>query len=238
MTRREDNSDMAARQARVILGATCYCDAEAALTIATELARHTGAELHGVLVRDEAILSITNRPFAGIVSYSGVQATEVTTDAMFRAFQADARRFEHQLLRRAKAAALQSAFREIKGRLPEAMRKTAGSGDFIIVGFKRAVRDSNDIVLVIGEGTTVPEFAEALAKKFRKRLVVLRPKDLKSDQQIENQPRDSPDGLLTRLDQMSPAAVVLAEPISGLPSLMRIVDAARCPVILSLTQGT
>lgn len=54
----------------MILGASCYPDAEAALALALELARQMGAELHGVFVRETAVLA-AGYAHSRVVTYSG-----------------------------------------------------------------------------------------------------------------------------------------------------------------------
>lgn len=246
MARPTANDDTTGRRVRVVLGATCYADAEGALTIAAELARQVGAELHGLLVQDEAILTAAGRPRALVVSYSGGQATGVTADAMLRAFQADARRFESELTGLAKTAAIAAEFRATGGRLAEVVLQSAGSGDVAIFGFRRAMRDSGSVVLILGGQGEPPEFAAPLAQGLRKRLIVLTgaPRRKEIAKYFARRPGpapelrvcDDPDALLRRLETLSPAAVIVAADRAELPAPARLVNAARCPVILATAQ--
>jgi len=210
-------SDTTPRRTRVVLGATCFIDAEAALGLATELARQTGAELHGVLVRETAALAATTGRSGTVITYSGTRETGISAEAMVRAFRADARRFQERLSRAARAAALHAAFQQAEGPLPEAVRADARAGDIIVLGIRRVLRAGSDIVVVAPEGASVPAFAEALAQRLGRHLLRLPPGDL-----------------LARLDRMSPTAVILSGPQSELPALAKIVQTARCPVIVPL----
>lgn len=217
----EASKGLAPQHNRVILCATCYLDAEAAMNLATELAHQIGAELQGVMVRDRDSLAASGGRVSAVVSYSGVRATRVTMEDMLNAFRADARRFRDQFLRQAQDAMLSAAFQEAEGRLTEVVQSTARSGDLVVLGVKPLTQGGHDLVVVLEEGGTVPEFAKGLAHKLNKHLVAM-----SLSQQEQSDPLD-------RLDRMSPAAVILADANSDLPSLTRIIDAARCPVIVS-----
>lgn len=228
---------------RVILGASCYPDAEAALALALDLARQTGAELHGVFVRETALLA-AGYAHSRVVSYSGQRETGLTAGALARAFQADARRFEGLLARRAKAAALVSSFSEAEGHLQEELRRFAAAGDILISGFKPILPAAGCIAVILAEGQAVPGFALRLARSARKPLVALvacapeaqpgpaaapawPPGDV-----AETRLCARPEVLLRQLEHMSPVAVIVAAPLAGLPPPARIQEAARCPLVL------
>jgi hypothetical protein len=219
MTSPDTENTRAARRSRVMLYAPCYIDAEAAMDLATELARQIKAELHGILLRDRALMTETRGPVAAVVSYAGNPTRNVSSQSMIDAFQADARRFRDSLLRQAREAALSAAFEETEERLTEAMAHSAAASDVLVVGFKPMGRTGDALVVVLDDGQDMPDYAKALAQRLNKRLVALR---FGADQT----------DLLARLDRMSPAAVLLAGTQSALPPLARIVDTARCPVIV------
>ena len=216
----EPRHSMTTQRSRVLLCATCYPDAEAAMTMATELARQIGADLHGVLVRDNKAFLTTEGVVSAVVYYSGAQATGVRTEDMARAFRADARRFRDQLLRKARDATIWADFQETEGRISEAMKAASESGDVVVFGIKPILRRGNDLVVVLEEGDDLPEFVERLANRMGKHLTIL------SVQAEQNE-------LLSQLDRMSPAAVILARESAELPSIARIAEVARCPVIVS-----
>lgn len=229
------------RGPRVVLGATCYVDAEGALSLAVALARSMKADLHGLLVQDEAILSAANRPRAQAVSYSGLGTTGITADAMQQAFEADARRFEQMITAAARAAAVSAAFRADAGGLAEALRQTARAGDLAVFGFRRATRDSGSLVLLLGERDDAPEFAAPLAKALGKRLVLLRYGQQNATVAHLASHGTGPEALfantaqtvLRHLERLSPAAVIMTAYHPDMPPISRIIDAARCPVIFA-----
>ncbi|MFW8635634.1 hypothetical protein [Cribrihabitans pelagius] len=243
MTQADTGGGGAAGRARVILGASCYPDAEAALALAMELARNLGAELQGVFVRETAVLAATYS-YARVVTYSGRQEAGLNAAAMARALQADARRFEGLLARRTRAAALNSSFREAEGHLQDALSQTARAGDLLVLGYKPVLRAAGCLALILAEGQAVPDYAVRLARKAGKPLVVLvactgaagAPQgavpQTAGGSAIETRRCTPPGTLLRHLEHMSPAAVLIAAPLAGLPSIARIQDAARCPVVI------
>ncbi|CUH98278.1 hypothetical protein [Leisingera aquaemixtae] len=232
---------------RVILGASCYPDAEAALALALDLARQTGAELHGVFVRETALLA-AGYAYSRVVTYSGQRQTGLTAGALAKAFQADARRFEGLLARRAKAAALVSSFSEAEGHLQEELRRCAAAGDILISGFKPILPAAGCIAVILAEGQAVPGFALRLARSARKPLVALVACAAAAQTGPAAAPAAAPAGppgdvaetrlcaqpevLLRQLEHMSPVAVIVAAPLAGLPPPARIQEAARCPLVL------
>ncbi|WP_397543984.1 hypothetical protein [Roseovarius salis] len=226
-----------AKHFRVVLGATCYADAEGALSLAVALARQVEAELHGLLVRDEGILTAAGRPRARVVTYSGDQASAISRTEMLRAYEADARRFEERLTGLARTARVAARFNALEGRLSEVVLQSSGQGDVVILGFRRAMRDSGSVVLVLGKGHQPPAFAAPLAAGLGKRLVVLcasdedRPAALHSE--FETRRFHDREELLRQLETLSPAAVIIAADPGTLPATGRVLDAARCPVVVT-----
>jgi len=229
---------------RVVLGATCYADAEGALGIAVELARHAGADLCGLLVAEEASLTAVRTFRARVVSFSGEPAAGITETAFLQAYRADARRFAERLSGAARAARLTAEFRATEGRLWDAVQQAAGPGGVAVFGFRRAVRDSGSVVLVLGRGRDAPGFAAPLAGALKKRLVVLSQapppvSGIGPDAATASEVHlfEGAGDLLRRLETLSPAAVIVAADPAGLPPAARLVDAARCPVVFAAGAG-
>lgn len=246
-------SDNSIRRHRVILGATCYADAEAALHLAIELAKRTGAELQGLLVSDDTALSAATRPNARAVSFSGATMTRVTVDTMRTAYRGDARLFETQLLRRAAAASVRHGFRAMEGRLSRVLMETADAGDVIIFGYHRAVRDGDSIVIVLDpevggvDGDEALRLAAGLSEALHKRLIVFPGNDGQREIAAtmagrgvfspEIRPFGDAQSLLRHLEGMSPSAVIFATQNPDPALMTRIVDAARSPVIVPVSDA-
>lgn len=244
-------SDSLSRRAHVILGATCYADAEASLRVAVVLARQIGGEIHGCLVTDEAILASVAHPRARAVAYSGQSLTKVTSKSMHAAFRADAKLFEDQLLRTARQASLGTVFSEARGRFASVLHEKAVAGDLIVFGFRRAIRDGDRIVLVLGDDqpeSGILSLGVQLSAALRKRLTLFAAPELTPEitsrlsklaaPTYDLRPYIGNEALLSELDRMSPSAVVVGFRSSGIPSVMRLVNAARCPVVFPVTRST
>lgn len=216
---------------RVVLGATCYADAEGALGIAVELARFAGADLFGLLVRDEASLTALRMFRARAVSFSGESVTGITETALLQAYRADARRFAETLRGAARLARVTAGFRAAEGRLWDEVQEAAGPGGVAVFGYRRAVRDSGSVVLVQGRDRAEPGFAAPLAAAMNKRLVVLAQSGPDATPSAGAAVFDGPEDLLRRLETLSPAAVIVAAGAGALPPPARLVEAARCPVV-------
>lgn len=108
----------------VILSATCYADAEAAMPLSVLLTREVAASLEGLLVRDEGVLWAVQRPRARVVSFSGSSVRQATDAAMRRAFRPDTRLVESALFRLARQRAAGSG-------------SVGAGGGLVVVGVRR-----------------------------------------------------------------------------------------------------
>lgn len=248
-------SDPVRRRARVILGATCYADAEPGLQIAVLLAQSIGANIEGCLVADEAAIAAASLPRARSVSLSGQPIPSVDAGALMAAFRADARLFEHRLLDAARHASLQSAFQQARGALTGVLEGLAAAEDVIVYGMQRMLRSTArrdaPLVLVATDsvpGTGILKLAVDLARRMQTRLVVLAESTfveevraaldaLPEGTAAEVAPITAETPLLTRVDRMSPAAVLLGGGGPGMPPVPRLIEAARCPVILPMQEA-
>lgn len=237
-------------RARVILSATCYADAEAALYLAVLLARELGAGLHGLLVTDETVLAAAAHPHARSVSFSGQSVARVTLETMRAAFRADARLFERRLSEAAREALLDTGFSAVGGRMMAVLARFAGARDIVVVGFRRSLRDADSLVLVlgdrIGDGDQL-SLAQHLSAVSRKRLVVFAAPGREAEvaaafarqdkARYEFRPYLGTGGLLRELERMSPAAVIVATGQAEPLPVTALIDAARCPLVLTVPQG-
>lgn len=232
------------KRSRVILGATCYADAEAALNIAVAVAKQIDGELHGLLVSDEAILTAVEGPQSLTISYSGTRVAIDNAEAMRQAFRADAEHFQRRLLQLARGASLGHAFSQASGRMPRAAADIAGHGDLIVYGFRRSRGSEDGVVLIARDEpqSRLIELAGRLASALGQPLVVFAAKDqanriagMLDDIGIESaqvQALASGQSVLAELELIRPAAVLIGPGGPEAASIERLIDAARCPVIV------
>lgn len=232
------------RGGRVILGATCFADAEAALEVAVVLAKRANAELHGLLVADEAIFAALETAHALTITYSGQTMRVESAEAMRSAFRADAASFEQRLLEAARAASLAHAFTQASGRMARAAAEIAKAGDLLIYGFHRPKGGDDSLVLILGDpgqGQSMALAGELMAALGRPLTVFVPPgaepaarKALARHGIAGATVETAADqkAMLARLDRMRPAAVLLAPGWPETLGIERLVEAARAPVIV------
>lgn len=236
---------------RVILGATCYADAEGGLQIAVALAQQVRADLHGYLVADDEIMASVASPKARIVTYAGARAETVTSRSMHAAFHSDARLFQDRLAKAARLASLRMRFNEARGRLANLLSENASGGDLLVFGFRQVSRPSrrHDVVIIFGSGEPDPQLLTLgveLAGAQNVRLTLFADpawhEGLRADvkalglfrfEMIAVKTRAD---VLTRLETLSPTVVFAADSQADEPEIRRLIDAARCPVVVRFTR--
>lgn len=232
-------------RAKVILGATCFADAEAALQLAVSLAQQISADLHGCLVADDAILASVAVPKAQVVTYSGRRFDNVTQQSMQTAFHADARLFQQRLLSAARKASLEAAFSERRGQLSSLMTPRGDTSDLVIFGFRRAAPLPEGVVAVFGATAPDPDLlrvSAALARSRRMRLTVIADHGAFAEIKAQLAQTRSADvvlvaaprqvDVLATLEKMRPLAVFVGDDPSNAAWVRRLIDAARCPVVV------
>ncbi|MDH3264640.1 MAG: hypothetical protein OEM24_11645 [Paracoccaceae bacterium] len=146
--------------ARVVLGATCYAEAHAALAVAVRVATRLGGEVQGLFVEEEAALAVAARPGARIVTPGGRLLTGVGAERMARAFLSDARRFEREL--GAAAGALSWSFARRAGQRAAVLAAALAAGDVLVLGGE-APRAPAGSVVYLAAPRPDPELEEVAA---------------------------------------------------------------------------
>ena len=166
---------MSPSPARVVLGATCYAEAHAALAIAVRVATRLGGEVQGLLVEEEAALAVAGRPGARIVTPGGRLLTGVGAEHMARAFLSDAQRIEREL--EAAAGALSWSFARRAGRRAAVLAAALAAGDVLVLGGEALRAQAGSVVYVAGPrpDPELEEIAADLAEALGLPLRVLLP---------------------------------------------------------------
>ncbi len=230
------------RQSRVIISATCFADADAAIAMATNLAQKVKGDLLGLLVEEESILRHADLPFSKVVAFQSGTPQQVTAKAMAAAFRSDARIFKTNLAKTAMDASLNWSFESRRGRMMSLVHSVAAKGDLVLLGHQQAPVLNSEIVYLNfaggGEGN-FEELANRIAVEMEIPLQVISP--------VKTGDRQSPetDGTITarHLDQVLEflrskslkAVFVAMRPEQDL-DIHKILEAARCPVVY-LVQG-
>lgn len=236
---------------RIVIGATCYADATSAIEIGCFLAQSTNGELRAVLIEEEAVFDLSARPSARVVPVGGL-SRPVTPEEMFEAFRRDAAAYEKAIREGAAKRALRWSFEKRRGAFPVEMDNDLTTGDLIIFG-RQVLRRGLGEVLVVDYANdldvSLVEMAANVAREMRLPLhvVLLRHAPdaaiLVSDHARSRMQRlasnvtiledDDTFGALPAAIRRGPAAtLMISAALARDIGIGRLLDAARCPVIL------
>ncbi len=237
------------RQNRIIISATCFADADAAIVIATNLAKKVKGDLLGLLVEEESILRHADLPFSKVIAFQSGTLQKVTPEAMAAAFRSDARFFKTILEKMAMDACVNWSFESRRGQMMSLVHGMESKGDLILLGHQQTAMSEGEIVYLNfsdGDDSSFEELASQIALEMNIPFQVISP--LKTDDQTAASSRNlpSPDKsgtptarhenqVLEFLRSKSLKAVFVALCEQDL-DIQKILEAARCPVIY-LVQG-
>ena len=214
---------------RVIIGATCFADADAAIGMAASLAKIVEGEVLGVLVEDDSILTYADLPFAKTVTFQQGVLQPVTRKTMDSAFQRDARVFERRLASAASQTAVKWSFERKRGQMMPLLQSTATAGDFIFLGYQQTGISRGEIVFIDFVGDEASHLL-GLSKAIASEMGL----GLQTVNLSEHEKLGPETGVLDYLRKTSPAAVIIAFDNRHNLDLLDILETARCPVILCM----
>jgi len=218
---------------RVIIGATCFADADTAISMAANLAKIVEAEILGLLVEDESILTYADLPFAKTLTYQRGAVQPVTRKAMDSAFQRDARTFERRLASAADQTEVNWSFEHKRGQMMSLIQSEASAGDFIFLGYQQTGIARGEIVFIDFIGNDDALHLLDLSKIIANEMKL----GLQTINLTNNEKLDQETGVLDYLRKTSPAAVIVAIDNQHNLDLLDILETARCPVILYKQDG-
>jgi nucleotide-binding universal stress UspA family protein len=105
-----------------------------ALQAAVELAAKTEAELAGLFVEDEDLLSLAEAPFAREILYSTASQVALNRSGMERKFKAQAEQARKALAAAADRARVRWTFRTVRGKVAAEVLAAAGGADLLSLG--------------------------------------------------------------------------------------------------------
>ncbi len=242
------------RRRRVIVSATCFADADAAIKIAARLARKIQGDVLGLLIEDEAISRYAELPFAKTLAFQPATQQPVTSRAMRIAFERDAQRFKTILAKAARNASIEWSFESKRGKTIPLLHSTASKGDFILLGYQQMRASQGEIICLIdagGNDASLLNIGKTLAQEMNIPLHQItlinhgkETPDKSSGRQLAHAHLISDqsttistlnrDELLEYLRKSSPTAVFATAHIDNGDYLSTIQEAARCSVVLSI----
>ena len=210
---------------RVLLLAGCYADAGPAIGLAAALAQRMQAALEGVLALDPraeaaegATLVVAGRARGAVLALDRERLT--------LAYAADARAFRSRLDATAARLAIRWSFRTDTGALPDLALGLRQPGDAVVLGHRRFLPLRGPVLALEDSAEGAPESAAdgpaARLAADLARALGLRARRL---------PADTP---AAALEPLAISALVLPHSIQSDPArLAALIEAARCPVLLS-----
>jgi nucleotide-binding universal stress UspA family protein len=213
---------------RILIGAGCYADARAAMEIAERLAASAGYDLGGLLLDDPAASETAITPGHRVVTCSGALMLAPDRAQMQRAMASDARAFRAQLSRIAESHAVSWSFEQRRGELFSGLIRAAHGWDLLMIGYRR-LRRRTGLVVVIGSG---PEPGDVEGAALANTLAsILRTGTIR----LDAGGGDDTAALLARIGRIHAALIVTDAgrgPFRTGDQLRRLVEAARCPVLV------
>lgn len=232
---------------RILVGAGCFADAAAALRIVERLPGGFLAGLGGVLVEEVDTLATCQIPDQRVVLVSGAIVLAPNISQVHTLLKADARAFEKSLARTADPTGAGWIFTQDQGELVGTALRAATGWDILVIGYRQVHKILGKIIVLESAGPpgdAVAEVSDHLSKQFSADLIVFSVAT-GSDKITAVQPADTfqfetLDQALKALTRTNAQAVLLDlahGPIHNMVDLARLLEVARCPLVVFGTSG-
>lgn len=226
---------------RILIGAGCFADAEAAFWLLERIERQLPLELGGLLVDEGLITDFVRSPMQRVVT-SGGDLVDLPSAEQARALvESDARAFQRMLSSTARTRAVKWSFEKRSGDLIRHIFDAAQQWDILLLG-RRAIHKRAGQVVFVSDHSYRSERAEKIARNLAEAvktnhvtLSILREQTERNTEDASFIFENDEPGLLSRLSRMNAAAVVvdLAAGHRWSRHLIRqLLEAARCPLVI------
>ena len=231
---------------RILIGAGSYVDAAAALRIVQRLMGSFRAALGGILVEEET-LEMCQIPSQRIVQASGTTAIVPNHTQLRTLMNADARAFQQSLARTAGPSGMHWVFAQDKGELVHSAVHAAAGWDLLIIGYRQIHKVPGKIVILQNNGPAndaMNNISMGLSEQLSVPSVVFNVTD--GSDEAKASPATNTihfrilNDILRALTRTNAEAVLVdlrSGPIESHSDLGRVIDAARCPVIVFGASG-
>lgn len=232
---------------RILIGAGCFADADAAMRLTDRILASIPAELGGVLIEDDAMADIAHVPTQRVVTPGGALMVPPSTNELRITAESDARAFRNKLATIARTRSTTWHFERRGGDLILGLFEAAKGWDILLLGYREMHKRPGQVVVltVASEGVSrARAFADELALVLNASVQELSTSgvDEQSDLNgsvhgaVEREP-----ALFAQMSRINASAVVVdlaAGPLRSKEHLHRLLEAARCPVfVLGAEQG-
>lgn len=227
---------------RILIGAGSFTDAAAALRLleGSPLPLFTG--LGGLFIEEPDLFAACGIPRQRVVLPSGATTLAPTASQVRLLLRADARAFERAGSETAKTARAGWAFAREEGELVATSLRAAKGWDVLLMGYRRVHPKTGKVVVIKNTDTTsekMDAMSEILSRRFRTDCLNF---SVSSQAKTPNAPEppasyrfETMDTCLRALARTN-CLVVLVDlndgPFRSAGDLSRILEAARCPVMV------
>ncbi|MDK3073494.1 hypothetical protein QO034_10260 [Sedimentitalea sp. JM2-8] len=221
---------------RILIGANSFADARAAIRMAARLARETSAALGGVLVQEQAVLAACALPNRRLVSPGGALGLAPSLARLRRMLDADAQSFRQLLHDVAGPVAASWTFERQAGELVASLSQSATRSDILVFGHRYVHPVAGRVLLLRRQGGASPDadrLARALAEHLGTGLSVRSVGTAPEPGAEATYPTEQ--AAIAAIDRCNCSAVLIdlaADPAQSMSLLRRLLDVARCPVIV------
>lgn len=230
---------------RILIGAGSSADATAALRIIEGLPDLIRAVLGGVFIEEPHTLETGRFPGRRLITKSGTIRLAPTLSEVRTILRAEARAFQRSLRQLKGEQGDDSLFSCREGELVSTAMHAAEGWDVLVIGCQPLHRLRGSIILLGGTaapGSALRSAAEGLARRFEVRCLSL---VVGSGGQEDRSPPggrrltfDTLDTAISALARTNALAVLLdlsEGPVRTQADLARVLEAARCPVVVTGT---
>lgn len=225
---------------RILIGAGSYADAAAALRIVERLTDTFRAGLGGILVEEET-LNICQIPNQRVIQASGMTTLAPSLAQIRTLVRADARAFRQSLAHAANLKGTHWVFAQDQGDLVQVSLHAAAGWDVLIIGYRQAHKLRGKIVQLRAAtlNADMDEVSNQLSDQLSAECVVFSIKTETNTAKLTSTSDavlfDTLGESLKALTRMNVEAVLVdlrQGPVQNQSDLARVLEAARCPVIV------
>ncbi|WP_146348179.1 hypothetical protein [Falsiphaeobacter marinintestinus] len=230
---------------RIMIGAGCFADAQAAMRLADQILATLPAELGGILIEEDVMADIVQLPGQRVVTSGGSLMVPPSARQIQILADSDARAFRDKLSKIARARSAKWYFERRVGELIHGLFEASKGWDILLLGYREMHKRPGQVVVVTtaSRGSARAEkLAGELAQVLETELLVLATEESEATPSepsrvtMDNEPK-----LLAQLSRINASAVVVdlaACPLQTENQIRQLLEAARCPVVvLGAEQG-
>ena len=227
---------------RILVGASSFADAAAALNLARRVTTDMVQSIGGLLVDEDSTRMICALPHQRIISTRGTLLFRPSQAQLHTLMNADARAFEHLLQEIAGPAALDWSFERQVGDLVHTAMRAAAGWDVLIFGYRSCHPFAGKVVAFApteADGGRLMALSQSVVGRLRTDLLVF---DVGSagaqasgDERVGHAAFASVEEAIAMLARTNAQAVLIdlsRGPVRTAEHLKAVIDASRCPVIV------